>query len=409
MLAWLKGRPRTGRDGDTEQISMSYDRVLLLVTFLLMGIGVVMVYSASIVTAQAEKSNEAFFLHKQLFFIGLSLTIMVVTMNVHHCVYKRFGYVLFGLSFLLLGAVLIPGLGIEAKGASRWIGYGSIRYQPSEAAKIGWVLFLATYLTAHQDKLHRWKESWLVPTIALGCIVGLLIIQRDLGSTVICASLLMLMIFAAGARLRHMFVAIGAGLGALVLLILMEPYRVRRFISFLNPEADRQGDSWQLYQALISFGSGNWTGLGLGASHQKLSYLPEAHTDFVFSIVGEELGVIGVLAIIILFATLVWRGFLIARRANTVFGSLLAFGITAAIGGQAIANMLVAIGLMPTKGLTLPLISYGGSSLITTCLAIGILLNISRRQPPPAWLNAWVVDRKQASKRSGPRLARGTS
>jgi cell division protein FtsW len=406
MFAWLKGRNPSGGEGDTEQISMSYDRGLLLVTFLLMGVGVVMVYSASIVTAQAEQSNEAFFLNKQLLFIGLSLTAMAVTMNIHHCIYKRFGYILFGLSLLLLASVLIPGLGIEAKGAYRWVGYGSIRYQPSEAAKIAWVLFLATYLTAHQDKLHRWKDSWLVPTLALGAIVGLLVLQRDLGSTVICASLLMLMIFAAGARLRHMFAAIGAGLGALVLLILMEPYRIRRFISFLNPEADRQGDSWQLYQALISFGSGNWTGLGLGGSHQKLSYLPEAHTDFVFSIVGEELGVVGVLTIIILFATLVWRGFLIARQANTVFGSLLAFGITAAIGGQAIANMLVAIGLLPTKGLTLPLISYGGSSLITTGLAIGILLNISRRQPPPVWLNPWVVDRSFTSKKTALKLAR---
>lgn len=384
--------------GDTEVVSFTYDRILLLVIFALMGIGIVMVYSASIVTAQADRSNEAFYLHRQLIYIGAALTLLVATMNIHHCVYKRFAHVLFAFSFLLGLAVLIPGLGVEAKGASRWIGFGSIRYQPSEALKLSWVVFLAAFLASRQDRLHRWKESWLTPTLCLGAVVVVLALQRDLGSTVICAALLMLMVFAAGARIRHLLAAFGVGAGALVLLILMEPYRVRRFISFLNPEADKQGDSWQLYQALISFGSGGWTGLGLGSSRQKLSYLPEAHTDFVFSILGEELGVIGVLVVIALFAVLVWRGFLIARRATTSFGSLLAFGITAAIAGQAIANMLVAIGLMPTKGLTLPLISYGGSSLVTTSLGLGILLNISRRQPPPAWLTDWVIDRPYKSK-----------
>ncbi|MBV70777.1 MAG: putative lipid II flippase FtsW [Myxococcales bacterium] len=392
---------------DTEVMSFGYDRLLLLVIFLLMGIGLVMVYSASIVTAQADMKNEAFFLTRQLAYIGFSLVLMVAAINIHHCVYKRFAYVLFGLSFLLSIAVLLPGIGIEAKGASRWVGFGSVRYQPSEAIKLSWVVFMAAYLASRQDRLHRWKESWLTPTLCLGAIVVVLALQRDLGSTVICASLLLLMIFAAGARLRHLFAAFGVGAGALVLLILMEPYRVRRFISFLNPEADKQGDSWQLFQALISFGSGGWTGLGLGSSKQKLSYLPEAHTDFVFSILGEELGVVGVLVVITLFAVLVWRGFLIARRASTAFGSLLAFGITAAIGGQAIANMLVAIGLMPTKGLTLPLISYGGSSLVTTSIGLGILLNISRRQPPPAWLNDWVIDRQMAARKPKPKLKRG--
>lgn len=377
-------------DGDTQVVDLRYDRPLLAVTMILMGVGVVMVYSASVVTAR----NETMFLEKQMVFCAISLVAMGVMANLHHSIMKRFAWPMFIGAFILLGCVLIPGLSIEAKGAARWIGHGPIRFQPSEGIKIGWIILLAAFLSDRQDQLHRWKRSWLLPTVIVGMISGLLLLQKDLGSTVICVGLLILMIFAAGAQFRHLAAAVGAGIVAITCFILLEPYRVRRLMSFLEPERFRQGDAWQLYQALIGFGSGDWTGLGLGLSNQKMAFLPEAHTDFIFSILGEETGLIGVAVVVALFAVFAWRGFLIARRANTVFGALLAYGLTALICFQAIANMAVATGMLPTKGLTLPFISYGGSSLVIMGVAVGVLLNISKREPPPAWLHDCVIDRE---------------
>ena len=360
---------------------------------ILMGIGVVMVYSASVVTAK----NETTFLYKQITYCAFAFVAMGVLANLHHSIIKRFAWPLFIGAFILLSCVLVPGLAIEAKGAVRWIGHGSIRFQPSEAIKLGWIILLAAFLSERQDQLHRWKRSWMTPTIIVGIISALLLIQKDLGSTVICVGLLILMIFAAGAQVRHLVAAVGAGILAICGFILLEPYRVRRLMSFLEPERYRQGDAWQLYQALIGFGSGDWTGLGLGLSNQKMAFLPEAHTDFIFSILGEELGLVGVAVVVCLFAVFAWRGFHIARRANTVFGALLAYGLTALICFQAIANMAVATGMLPTKGLTLPFISYGGSSMVIMGVAVGILLNISKREPPPEWLHGWVIDRAPVS------------
>ena len=295
-------------------------------------------------------------------------------------------------ALILLSCVLIPGISIEAKGAARWIGYGSVRFQPSEGIKIGWIILLAAFLSDRQDQLHRWKRSWLLPTVFVGLISGLLLLQKDLGSV---SRGHVLMIFAAGAQFRHL--GRWRGLVAITCFILLEPYRVRRLMSFLEPERYRQGDAWQLYQALIGFGSGDWSGLGLGLSNQKMAFLPEAHTDFIFSILGEETGLLGVAVVVALFAIFAWRGFLIARRANTVFGALLAYGLTALICFQAIANMAVASGMLPTKGLTLPFLSYGGSSILLMGVAVGVLLNISKREPPPAWLHDCVIDREPAT------------
>ena len=355
-----------------------YDRMLLGLTLILMGIGVVMVYSASIVNASIEQKNESFFLIRQSIYCGLALTVMIIMMNIPHGLLQKFAPIIFGLSFVSLCLVLVGPVAIEAKGATRWIGFGPIRFQPSEGIKFAWIILLASYLSKRQDRLHRWRDSWVVPSVCLMAIVALLAVQKDFGTTVICSGLMILMIFAAGARWHHLTAAIFAGLCALGALIIVEPYRIRRLFSFLYPDADPQGDSYQIRQALISFGSGDWNGLGLGGSKQKLAYLPEAHTDFVFSILGEELGLIGVTVVIILFALFVWRGFRIARRASSSFGALLAFGIAAEIGFQALANMAVATALLPTKGLTLPFVSFGGSSMLMVGFAVGVLLNISR-------------------------------
>ncbi len=377
------------QEGDTCVVDLRYDRVLLTVTMCLMGIGVVMVYSASVMNPHSE----SLFLKKQIIYCLAGCAAMGIMANLHHSIMKRFAWPLFIVAFILLCSVMIPGLGIEAKGAFRWIGVGPVRFQPSEGIKLGWIVLLAAMLSDRQDRLHLWRQSWLVPSLTVAFVAAMLIKQKDLGSTVICAGLLILMLFAAGAYFRHLMGAIGVGVVAVIGFILIEPYRVKRLMSFLEPERFRQGDAWQLYQALIGFGSGDWTGLGLGFSNQKMAFLPEAHTDFIFSILGEETGLVGVAIVVCLFAVFAWRGFLIARRANTVFGALLAYGLTALICFQAIANMAVATGMLPTKGLTLPFISYGGSSMLIMGIAVGILLNISKREPPPEWVHGWVIDR----------------
>ena len=394
MLGWLRARVDQSRT-ETSVVEHRYDRVVLLVVLALMGIGVVMVYSASIVSAELRNGDAAHYLRRQVAYCGLALVAMVVGMNVHNDIWRRLALPLLVIALGLLVAVLVPGVSASAKGAARWISLGPVRFQPSEALKLGWIVFLAAFLARRQEELDDWRVAWRTPLLLLCAMAALLMLQPDFGSTLICGGLMVLLVWAAGGRWRH--VAALALVGALLVVgaIYKAEYRVRRLVAFLDPEADPTGSGYHINQALISFGSGEWTGMGLGASRQKLLYLPEAHTDFVFSIIGEELGFVGVAVVISLFAVFVWRGFRIAREASSAFGALLAFGITAEIGFQAATNMAVAVALLPTKGLTLPFVSYGGSSLVTVAAAVGVLLNISRRQPPPAWLHAWVPEPKR--------------
>lgn len=392
-------RTEAPADEATRIVQFRYDRVLMAVTLVLMGLGVVMVYSASIVTAEARTGDGTYYLERQAIFCGLGLCLLVATLNIHHDLWRRIAPTLFAIALLLLIVVLIPGISATAKGASRWIDLGPLRFQPSESIKLTWIILLAWFLSQKQAELDSLKTAWGKPLLAYGAIAALLMLQPDFGTTLICGGIMVLMIWAAGARWLHvggLFV-----LGALLIpvAILAEPYRVKRLLSFLDPEHDPQGASYHINQALISFGSGDWTGMGLGNSRQKLLYLPEAHTDFVFSIYGEEFGWVGVAVVIALFATFIWRGFAIARKAPTAFGALLAFGITGQIGFQAATNMAVATALLPTKGLTLPFISYGGSAMLLICAAVGILLNISRQEPPPAWLHHYLPDADVKQKR----------
>ena len=381
--------PRKEESGDeslgTQMILFNYDRTLMLVILMLMGFGIVMVYSASIISAEVRTGDMAFYLKRQLLYVAISLVMLVTFTNVHHDLLRRLSRPLLALGIVLLAVALVPGVSASAKGAARWIQLGHFRLQPGEAVKIAWIVFLAAFLSERQADLDRWRTAWGVPMLLLAVMGALLMKQPDFGSTLICSGLMVLIIWAAGGRWLH--VGLLGGLGAVLvpLAIIVEPYRIKRLLAFLSPEADPQGVSYHINQALISFGSGEWTGLGLGGSKQKLLYLPEAHTDFIFSIVGEELGWVGVASVVVLFAVFVWRGFSVARNASSAFGALLAFGITGLVGFQAATNMAVATALMPTKGLTLPFVSYGGSSIITLGAAIGILLNVSRRQPPPAW------------------------
>ena len=374
-------------EGATMFVQQTYDRILLGVTFLLMGVGVVMVYSASIVSAEVRIGNGAYYLERQLVYVLLALGAMLVGLRVHHDVWRRLARPALIVAVLLLAVVLIPGVAATAKGASRWINLGPARLQPSEVTKLAWIIFLAAFLSLNQEKVRALKTGWGTPIACMGILGLLLMKQPDFGSTLICGGLMVLMLWAAGARWLHVGGLAAVAGAAIPMAIIFEPYRMKRLLAFMSPEDDPQGVAYHINQALISFGSGDWTGLGLGASRQKLMYLPEAHTDFIFSILGEELGLVGVAAVMVLFAIFVWRGFKIAREATSAFGALLAFGITAEIGLQAMINMGVATAVLPTKGLTLPFVSYGGSSIITLGAAVGILLNISRRRPPPAWLH----------------------
>ena len=376
-----------------------YDRLLLVATLVLMSVGIVMVYSASVFAAETRWGDGAHFLKRQMLFAGIGVVALVTTLQIPHQVWQKLAYAMLLVGFVLLVVVLVPGVSSSVKGANRWIDLYVVRFQPAEAIKILFVIYLSAFLANHRERLADWRVIWIPQMIVTAGIVGLLMLQPDFGSSIICAGMMMLMVWLAGCRNLH--------LGALVLLVVplglvaiaLEPYRVKRLFAFLSPDADPLGVGYQINQALISFGSGDWTGVGLGGSRQKLLYLPDAHTDFIFSIIGEELGLVGVVVMVTLYGTVVWRGWTIARRATSPFGQLLAYGLTALIGFQAATNMAVATALLPTKGLTLPLVSYGGSSLIITSVAIGLLLNISRRIPAPAWL-----DRSRAPKKKrGPK------
>jgi cell division protein FtsW len=386
VFSWFR-KSAQSEEGSTQVVEFRYDRPLLVITLLLIGFGLVMVYSASIVTAETQSGDGAYFFKRQVAYLVPGLGAMFVMANFHNEALKRYALPLVGAAALLLVIAMLPGISATAKGATRWIQLGPVRLQPSELVKLSLVTWMCAHLTRADIDVRRWRASWLPAVMVTGILAALLMKQPDFGSTVICGAMMMLLLWVAGGRHWHTGVIILGGIALVALAIAVEPYRMRRLTAFLSPESDPQGTAYQINQSLNAFGSGSWTGLGLGESRQKLLYLPDCWTDFVFAIIGEELGLVGVVGVMSMFLLFVWRGLTIARRAASPFASLLAFGITAQIGFQAVVNMAVVTALLPTKGLTLPFVSYGGSSLVVSCAAVGILLNISRGKPPPAWLH----------------------
>ena len=286
---------------DSAPRRVGYDRVLFAVVIVLMALGIVLVYSASIVSAQQNFGDAQHYLKRQSIYAVLTLTVMGVFMNVHYMFWARVAKWVLGAAILGLIMVLIPGLSTVAKGAARWISLGPIRIQPSEVVKLAWLIFLAFFVALRKGNLQNFRESWTVPLVCM-CIIGVLLMaQPDFGSTVICAGMMVLTLWVGGARWLHMGFLMCTGAGLAVLAVLAEPYRMKRIMAFLDSSQDQLNVSYHIRQALISFGSGSWQGLGLGESRQKLFYLPEAHTDFVFSILGEELGFIGVVVVVGLY------------------------------------------------------------------------------------------------------------
>lgn len=355
----------------------AYDRQLLLVVFTLMAIGLVIVTSASMPEGIALSDDPFRFLKRQLIFIVMCLGVLSVVVSIPMAFwYKRQNYLLV-LAFFGLIAVLL--VGTEVNGSHRWLRLGPFNMQPSEFSKFAIVLFLASYLVRRQEEVVDTIKGFIKPLIILSAFSLLLLLQPDLGSTVVIVVIMMGMLFIADAKLIS-FVGIAVSLLAvIVLLIITSPYRMARVFGFLDPWADPFGRSYQLTQSLMAFGRGGWFGQGLGNSVQKLEYLPEAHTDFIMAILAEELGFIGVTIVIILEFVLVYKAFSIGKRAlkqSSVFSGYVAIGIAIWFAFQTAVNVGAASGIAPTKGLTLPLVSYGGSSLITIALAIGLLLRI---------------------------------
>lgn len=354
------------------------DTLLLLSTFLLLGIGLVMVYSSSSVVSLYRYKISYYFLRRQAIFAGLGLVIMFVCMRFNYWNWRRFVQPAFWLNFLLLILVLLPGIGVERSDARRWIDLGFTNFQPSDFTKFALVLFTANYLVINKDKIHNFRRGLLPVLIVTGLSFGLILLQPDLGTGLTIIMTIYIVLFSGGARIGHLLGLASAGIPAVVALIFLAPYRLARLMSFINPWADPGGAGWQIIQSLLAIGSGSLAGVGLGASRQKFSYLPEPWTDFIYAIICEELGFIGGAAVIILFLILIWRGFRIAMSAPDLFGQYLALGLTAMIAVQVCINLGVVLGTLPVTGIALPLISYGGTSLLMTLACIGILLNISR-------------------------------
>ncbi|RII28091.1 MAG: putative lipid II flippase FtsW [Geobacter sp.] len=353
-----------------------FDLVIMLMAIALTCFGVVMVYSASSVMATKRYHDGFYFLKRQGFFAIAGFAIMLVVMHINYHTWKQLAVPALLLCMVLLGVVLIPGLGGKAGGSSRWIKLPGFNLQPSEMAKLALIMYMAYSLDKKQDKVKTLATGFIPYMIVLMFLIGLLVLQPDLGGALTLAAVAMIMLFAAGTRLTYILSMILLAMPFLMYK-LSRGYHKGRIDAFLNPWSDPEGKGFQIIQSWLALGTGGVFGQGLGEGKQKLFYLPEAHTDFILSVVGEELGFLGVAVIIGMFFLLVQRAMRIAVAAPDTFGRFLALGIAVLFGIEASVNMGVVTGMLPTKGLALPFISYGGSSLLISLLAVGILLNIS--------------------------------
>ena len=351
------------------------DRGLLVGTLLLASVGLVMVFSASAGMSEERFGSAYLFLKKQFAWDAMGLLVLFLCLRIDYHRWQKWAYAFLGASILALVGVLAVGPMI--KGARRWIHLGPVSFQPSELAKLSLILVLATYLDRHKSQIKDLQKGFIPLMAIIGLVCGLVVIEPDLGSSILLASVGVILLFLAGARWIHLLCTMAASTVPLYFLLFRVAFRRRRLMAFLNPWADAQHAGYQIIHSMMAFGSGGLWGKGLGASTLKLLYLPDPHTDFIFPIIGEELGFIGALAVIALFVYWGWRGWQTAKRAPDLFGQLLASGITSWVLLQAVINMGVSCGILPTKGLPLPFISFGGSSTVITMAAVGILLNVS--------------------------------
>ncbi len=358
-----------------------YDRVLLVGVFLLMGIGVVLVYSASSMVAMQRFGSHTYFLNRQVVHALLAILIVICCRHIPYSTYRVLAYPLLALAFVLLAALYMPGLGHTVGGAKRWLRFFGVSFQPSEFARLALVVYLAYSLSKKQDRIKVFSIGFVPHVMVFLFFMVLIMLQPDFGMVAMIALIGWVMLFVGGVRVSYLLAGLAAALPIAYYVLIHAGYRIRRLVSFMDPWEHQSDAGYQVVHSLMAYGSGGVLGLGIGNGYQKLFYLPEPHTDFILSVVGEELGLVGICFISALYGVILWRGTVIALKARDHFGMFLAVGLTAAIGFQAAINAAVTLGLMPTKGLTLPFLSYGGTSMTVNAVAIGILLSIGAEPP----------------------------
>ena len=356
---------------------LRYDPVLLGVVLVLTMFGVVMVYSASAVYAGARLGDANWFFRRQAIGALIGVAALVVVLKLGPRRLEALALPLLFISLALLLLLHLPGIGHSAGGARRWIRIGAVTFQPSELAKIALVLWLARSLARKQERMRLFSVGFLPHVFMLAVFGVLFMLEPDFGTAVVLAAVTFALLFVAGAPLSYLLAVVAAAAPVAALLVWKSPYRIQRVLTFLDPWKDPRGHGYQTVESLLGFGAGGAFGVGLGESHQKLFFLPAAHTDFILSIVGEELGFAGVASVLLLFALLVWRGIKAAHAAPDAFGCWLALGLTLLLAVEALVNAGMALALLPTKGMALPFVSYGMSSVIASCIAAGMILSVS--------------------------------
>jgi cell division protein FtsW len=352
------------------------DRLLIITTLFLVAAGVVMVYSTSYVLALNRFGDGYFFVKKQLAIALAGVAFFVIATRVHYRIYRKLTYPILILAVLLLCLIFVPGIGHEVGGARRWVNIGGFAFQPSEPAKLAVIVFLAYSLAAKKDRIRGFSTGFLPNVLIPGVIVVLIMAEPDFGTAVALGLLVFIMNFTGGVRVGYLAGLTVLSLPVLYLVVTNFGYMTRRILAFLDPWKDSDGAGFQMVQSFLAFGSGGIWGVGLGEGKQKLFYLPEAHTDFIFSVIGEELGLVGVATAIVLYILFLVGGTRAALKAKDLFGTYLALGLTFMVVLQAALNMAIVLGILPPKGLPLPFISYGGTSLMVNMFAVGIIINI---------------------------------
>ena len=351
---------------------------IFTIVAILVCVGIVMIYSASAIYAFSTMADSLYYLKRHLIYLAIGIGLMFFAMSLDTNRLKDLSKPLMILSVLLLVLVLVPHIGKETSGARRWFSMGPVNFQPSELAKIALLVYIADMISRKKALVKSFIHGYVPAMLALGGTVGLILLEPDLGTAVTLSVITVMMLFISGTRISYITASVLASLPVLYVLLFRVPYRRKRLMIFLNPWSDKRGTGFQIIQSFIALGSGGIFGVGLGMSRQKLFYLPASHTDFIFSIIGEELGFLGTASVVMLFILFTWEGMKIAFKAPGTFERLLSFGIVSLISLEAIINIGVTAGALPTKGLPLPFISYGGSGLIFHLMAVGLLLNISR-------------------------------
>jgi len=357
-----------------------YDKTLLFAILMLLVISVVMVYSASSVVALTTYDDSLFFMKRQLLWAAFGLALLTVTMRIDHHILsgQRVVLAIMVISFVLLAVTLVPGVGRMVNGSRRWLRLGMMSFQPAELAKFAVVVYLSYYIAKKGERIRDFMNGMVPAYVVTVLFLSVAVLQPDFGSAMTLACVAGIMLFAGGANVLHIGGTVLAVLPLVIFAVTHKAYRWRRIVAFLDPWSDPQGAGHQIIQSFLAFGSGGLFGRGLGEGRQKLFFLPERHSDFIYAVIGEELGLIGAIVVILLFLIILWRGVRIVLAVGDPFSRLLALGITLLICLQGLINMAVVTGLLPTKGIALPLVSYGGTSLVITMGALGVLLNVSR-------------------------------